>query len=161
MNVEENGTERGGAGPVHFEDIAFNHVQYSRSITFKRDEIVAFAQQWDPLPVHLDEAAARAAGFEGITASGTQMLAVKQRLLHEFDLGPTVIASFGSDETRYHAPAYPGDAVHLRFRWIDKRLSKSRPDCGIARHFSELTRDDGTVLLSIYEIILIRCRPQG
>lgn len=144
--------------PVYFEDISFENVRQSAPVTFHRDEIIAFARQWDPLPVHLDDAAARAAGFEGVTASGTHMLAVKQRLLHEFGLGPTAVASFGSDETRYHAPARPGDVVHLRFRWIDKRPSKSRPECGIARHFSELVRADGVVLLSIYEIILIRRR---
>ncbi len=149
-------------GAVYFEDITFDHVRISSPVTFERDEIVAFARQWDPLPVHLDDAAARAAGFEGLTASGTHMLAVKQRLLHEFDLGPTVVASFGSDETRYHAPARPGDVVRLHFRWMDKRNSKSRPGCGVARHFSELTRSDGLVLLSIYEIILIRLRePAG
>lgn len=147
--------------PVYFEDIDLEAVRLSAPFTFARDEVIAFARQWDPLPVHLDATAARAAGFEGITASGSHMLAVKQRLLHEFGLGPTVIASFGSDETRYRAPARPGDTVRLRFRWVEKRLSASRPGCGVARHYSELLRADGVVLLSIYEIILIRCRPSA
>src|SRR5262245_20182728 len=87
--------------PLYFEDITLDEIQHSSSVTLRLEEMVAFARQWDPLPVHLDEAAARAAGFAGITASGTHMLAIKQRLLHEFGLGPTVIASLGSDETRY------------------------------------------------------------
>lgn len=147
--------------PVYYEDITFDDVRLSSTVQFGRDEIIAFARQWDPLPVHLDDTAAQAAGFEGVTASGTHMLAIKQRLLHEFGLGPTAVTSFGSDETRYRAAARPGDVVHLRFRWVDKRPSKSRPECGIARHFSELVRADGTVLLSIYEIILIRRRQSG
>lgn len=147
--------------PVYFEDIVLEDVRLSTEVRFERDAIIAFAAQWDPLPVHLDDEAAQAAGFPGITASGSHMLAVKQRLLHEFGLGPTVIASFGSDETRYKAPARPGDKVHLRFRWVEKRLSNSREGCGVARHFSELVREDGQVLLSIYEIILIRCRPNS
>jgi acyl dehydratase len=144
--------------PVYFEDITFDDVRLSSSVRFERDEIIAFARQWDPLPVHLDDAAAHAAGFFGVTASGTHMLAVKQRLLHEFGLGSTVIASFGSDEVRYHAPAYPGDEVRLHFRWLDKRQSRSRPDQGIARHSSELKLPDGKLLLSIIETILIRRR---
>lgn len=143
---------------TYFEDIALDEIQLSSIFTFEREEVIAFAKRWDPLPVHLDDAAARAAGFDGITASGTHMLAVKQRLLHEFKVGPTVITSFGSDETRYHAPARPGDAVRLHFRWVDKRLSKSRPSVGIARHFSELKRTDGVLLMSIMDSILIRCR---
>lgn len=143
---------------VYYEDIGFDEVRHSSLVTFDRAEIIAFASKWDPLPVHLDDEAARAAGFEGITASGTHMLAVKQRLLHEFQLGPSVLASFGSEETRYHAPARPGDVVQLHFRWLEKRMSKSRPSCGIARHFSELKRADGVTLLSITDSILIRCR---
>jgi len=150
-------TETRPAG-VYFEDIEFEQIQVSSAFMFERDEIIAFARQWDPLPAHMDDEAARAAGFEGVTASGTHMLAVKQRLLHEFNVGPTVIASFGSDETRYFAPVRPGDVVRLHFRWLDKRLSKSRPSCGIARHFSELKRADGVVLLSIIDNVLIRRR---
>lgn len=150
------------ADVVYFEDIVLDVVERSSPVRFERAEIIAFAQAWDPLPVHLDDSSAVAAGFEGLTASGTHMLAIKQRLLHEFRLGPAVIASFGSDEVRYHAPARPGDVVHLRFRWVDKRVSKSRPGCGVARHFSELVREDGQVLLSIYEIVLMRTRsPQA
>jgi acyl dehydratase len=147
--------------PVYYEDIVFDETRLSSRVTFERDDIVAFARQWDPLPPHLDEAAAIAAGLDGLTASGTHMLAIKQRLLHEFGVRTTVIASFGSDEVRYKAAARPGDTVHLRFRWIEKRLSGSRPNCGIARHLSELTREDGKVLLSIYETILIRRRSAG
>lgn len=146
---------------VYYEDIALNRVQLSSLFTFEREEIIAFASQWDPLPVHLDDGAAIAAGFDGITASGTHMLAVKQRFLHEFNLGPSVIASFGSDDTRYHAAARPGDVVQLHFSWIEKRPSKSRPTCGIARHLSELKRADGVILLSIIENILIRRREVG
>lgn len=151
-------TDFNSSAATYFEDIGFDEVQVSSTYSFRRDEVIAFARQWDPLPVHLDDEAARAAGFEGITASGTHMLAVKQRLLHDFNLGVSVITSFGSDDTRYHAPARPGDSVRLHFRWVDKRLSKSRPSVGIARHFSELRRTDGLLLLSITDTIMIRCR---
>lgn len=149
------------ADGVYFEDIEFGQVQLSSLVTFEREAIIAFAREWDPLPVHLNDESARAAGFDGLTASGTHMLAVKQRLLHEFNLGPTVIASFGSDETRYHAPARPGDVVRLHFSWVSKRPSRSRPSCGIAQHLSELRRTDGVLLLSILDTVLIRRRMPG
>jgi len=70
------------------------------------------------------------------------MLAVKQRLLNEFGLGEATITSFGSDETRYHAPARPGDVVFLRFQLASKWGSKSRSNCGIARPSSERAGSD-------------------
>lgn len=114
-----------------------------------------FAQTWDPLPSHLDDAAAQASGFDGITTSGSYLLAVKNRLLYEFGFELAVIASFGLDEVRFQAPGRPDDVVHLRLRWTEKRLSKSRPGIGIAKHFCELTRADGMVLLSLYDTVMI------
>lgn len=143
----------------YFEDIVVEAEHWSSAVTLELGAIRDFARQWDPLPAHLDDDAARAAGFEGVTASGTHLLAIKNRLLYDFGFERTVIASFGFDEVRFRAPGRPGDTVRLRLRWVEKRLSKSRPETGIARHYCELTRDDGVVLLSIYDTIMIAKRP--
>ncbi len=147
-----------GPSGLYFDDVVVDGVLVSSATALERDAIIAFARQWDPLPVHIDDAAARAAGFDGLTASGTHLLAIKHRLLYDFGFEQTVIASFGFDEIRFRAPAYPGDLLHVRLRWIEKRLSTSRRGTGIAKHYCELTRGDGTVLLSLFDTILMRCR---
>jgi acyl dehydratase len=150
-----------GPSGLYFDDVAVEATLVSSAMQLERDTVIAFACQWDPLPVHLDDAAARAAGFDGLTASGTHLLAIKHRLLYDFGFEQTVIASFGFDEIRFRAPAYPGDVLQVRLRWIEKRLSTSRPGTGIAKHFCELTRGDGTVLLSLFDTILMRCRARS
>ena len=144
--------------PRHFEDVQIGAEIFSHSVTLERAEIVAFARAWDPLPVHLDDAAAVAAGFDGLTASGTHLLAIKHRLLYDFGFEQTVVASFGFDEVRFRSPAYPGDVVRVKLRWEEKRLSGSRPGVGIVRHYCELLRADDTPLISLYDTILLRCR---
>jgi acyl dehydratase len=144
---------------LYFDDVVIDAELRSSSVRLERSDMIAFAQVWDPLPIHLDEAAAVAAGFDGLTASGTYLLAVKHRLLYDFGFQRTVMFSFGYDEVRFRAAGRPDDFLHVRLRWIEKRLSKSRPDAGIARHLCELTRDDGTVLLSLQDSILMRTRP--
>lgn len=143
--------------PLYFEDTV-GDVLISSAHVLDRDAVREFAGHWDPLPIHLDDAAARAAGFPGMTASGTHLLAIKHRLLHEFGFAETVIASFGFDEIRFRAPALPGDELRVHLSWVERRESKSRPDCGIAKHYCELRRADGSVLLSLYDTILIRRR---
>jgi acyl dehydratase len=91
--------------PTYFEDIDPGAELVSGEMVLEREAIIAFAQSWDPLPIHLDDAAGQAAGFGGITASGTHLLAVKHRLLYDFGFERTVIASFGFDEVRFRAPA--------------------------------------------------------
>ena len=143
----------------YFDHIVVDSEHWSSAAQLELGAMKDFARQWDPLPIHLDDAAAHAAGFEGITASGTYLLAVKNRLLYDFGFERTVIASFGFDEVRFRAPGRPGDIVRLRLRWVEKRLSKSRPASGIARHYCELTRDDGVALLSLYDTVMIATRP--
>ena len=145
--------------PVYFDDIEPGSEIVSHEVVIEREAIIAFATAWDPLPVHLDDDAARAAGFDGITASGTHLLAIKHRLLYDFGFEHTVVASFGFDEIRFRAPARPGDKVRVKLRWESKRLSDSRPGVGIVRHYCELLREDGRALLSLYDTILIRRRP--
>lgn len=144
--------------PRYYEDVEIGVSINSHSVTIERADIVAFASAWDPLPVHLDDAAAVAAGFNGVTASGTHLLAIKHRMLYDFGFEQTVVASFGFDEVRFRAPAYPGDVVQVSLRWEEKRLSGSRPGVGIVRHYCELLREDGVPLISLYDTILLRCR---
>lgn len=144
--------------PIFYEDIEANAELWSSTITLTADDIRAFATQWDPMPAHLDDAYVEAAGLDSITASGTHLLAIKNRLLHDFPMEQTVVASFGFDEVRFREPGRPGDALRLRLRWLDKRPSQSKPGYGIARHQCELMREDGTVLLSLFDTILITLR---
>jgi acyl dehydratase len=146
---------------IYFEDIVLEAEQWSSPVTLDVEEMTDFARRWDPLPAHLDDAASRASGFDGITTSGSYLLAVKNRLLYEFGFELAVIASFGFDEVRFRAPGRPGDMVRLRLLWVEKRLSNSRPGIGIAKHFCELTREDGVVLLSLYDTVMIAQRPGG
>jgi acyl dehydratase len=96
---------------IHFEEIETPSSIAGPSRRVERDEMVAFAQRWDPLPIHLDEEAAKP--FGGLTASGSFLLALRLRLIHDMDRQPAVIASFGYDEVRFKAPVHAGDELKL------------------------------------------------
>src|SRR5580698_5224524 len=82
--------------------------------TYLMDEagIKAFAQQFDPQPFHLDEAAAQASVFKLLSASGWHTAAVSMRLLI---LGGLPFASgavgLGGD-IEWPRPTRPGDVLH-------------------------------------------------
>lgn len=54
----------------YLEDYAVGQVYRSRRLRVDRDQIIAFAAQFDPQPYHLDEEAARKSIFGGLAASG-------------------------------------------------------------------------------------------
>jgi len=145
------------------EIIYFNEIQVPSRVEgpsqiIERDEMVNFARTWDPLPIHLDEDAAREYG--GLTASGPYLLAFRIRLIHRMEQQPAVIASFGYDEVRFKAPAHAGDKLSLFLDFEKKRLSASKPDRGIVTIRQSLINQDGKEILTVVDSLLVRRKPE-
>ncbi|NSY39356.1 MaoC/PaaZ C-terminal domain-containing protein [Leisingera sp. ANG59] len=142
---------------LYFDDIEIGRRDVCGSVTVDGDDMLAFAQKWDPLPIHVDMVVAqRATG--GLTAPGLYVLALKQRLVHAAETKAAVIASMGYDEVRFHKPARAGDRLTLTIDWTDKRLSSSHPDRGIVTHRLSLLDDSGDPVMSHFDTILVRRR---
>jgi acyl dehydratase len=104
-----------------------------------RDEMMAFAAQYDPQPMHLDEAAARLTMLGGLCASGWFACCILMRMCAEaFVLNSSSMGAPGVDEVRWLAPIRPDDQLTLRATVLDTRASKSRPDMGFVRFSFEL-----------------------
>ena len=96
-----------------------------------RERLLAFAAEFDPQPMHTDEAAAAAGPFGELVASGWQTLAVTMRLLVGsplFESGQVV--GVGLDQIRWLKPVRPGDVVRARAEILSMRPSGSRPNQG-------------------------------
>jgi acyl dehydratase len=118
----------------------------SDSVTIERDEIIAFAQKYDPQPFHTDEAAAGASLFKGLTASGAHTYALSMSLLARsaFSLGGGIIGTGG--DLRWTKPVRPGDTLRLRIDIIDVSQSNGSPNRGqVAIHIETLNQKDEIV----------------
>ena len=112
-----------------------------------KDEIVAFARQFDPQPMHLDEAAAKRTLVGGLCASGFHTCAMMMRMVCDGILNR--VASLGSpgvDEVRWVKPVRPGDALRARYLAEEKRTLASRPDVGVTKVQVDLFNDAGEVV---------------
>jgi len=146
------------SGSLFFEDIEPGDRIAGDSHLIDKTHMLAFANEWDPMPIHVDEAAGRAA-FGSLTAPGLYVLAVKQLLLRTSPLNAdSVIASFGYDELRFHKPVRPGDTVTLGIECVEKRASRSRPEAGIVTVRLDLTNQQDEVVISHLDTVLIRKR---
>lgn len=147
---------------MFYEDIEVGHSVRVGSYLVDADDIVSYARRWDPLPVHVDEAAARRTMFGGLTASGSHTLAIRTLLLHRVPIQDGVIAAGGWDEVRFHAPVRPGDELSLEVTWLAKRRSASKPDRGIVTALMKLLNQESAVVLSHKDTIFMRLRnPEG
>jgi acyl dehydratase len=89
----------------YFEDFQVGQVHELGSYEVTREEMLAFARQYDPQPFHLDEEAGRQSIFGGIIASGWQTAAICHRLLVGSLLADSSsMGSPGLDELRWLRP---------------------------------------------------------
>ncbi|WP_153102126.1 MaoC family dehydratase [Paraburkholderia hayleyella] len=117
---------------ISFEDMVVGSTMDIGEHTFTRDEIIAFATQFDPQPFHLDEAAAERSMFGKLAASGWHTCSVMMGLLVRNVLADsTSLGSPGIDDIRWFKPVYVGDTISMKNTVLDKRVSSSKPDRGI------------------------------
>ncbi len=127
-----------------------------------REEMIAFARQYDPQPIHIDEAAAAETHFGGLIASGWQTTIKTIGLFVEQLLAKSAgLASPGLDEIRWLKPVRAGDVIACSAEVFEVAESKSKPDRGRV-HFAFLGVDqDGTPVMSARGLFFIARRRHG
>ncbi len=119
---------------MYFEDFhpgqTFNS---ERSYRVTAKEIIAFGEQYDPQPFHIDEAAGKNSFFSGLAASGWLTAAIVMRLRVESIKVAGGMIGAGVEEIRWTKPVRPEDKLRTQAEVLNVRRSASRPDYGIIR----------------------------
>ena len=111
-------------------------------------DIIGFARQYDPQPMHLDPNAASFTIYGGLIASGWHTGALfMQLLVRNLIAGSSSLGSPGMEDLRWPAPVRPGDTVTGKIEVLATRLSNSRP-MGIVRWRGELRNQRGQLVMS-------------
>ena len=145
----------------YFEDIAIGATALFGHYAVKRDEVIAFAEVYDPQPFHLSDEAAAATHFGRLSASGWHTCAMTMAMVAE-NLTASRQAALGSpglDELRWLKPVHPGDTLRCETEVIDKRASRSRPDMGSYRSRTTVINQHDVPVMTFISIGLIRMRP--
>jgi acyl dehydratase len=144
----------------YFEDFAPGQVIELGRYTITKDEIVAFARQFDPQPFHLDEEAAKKTIYGGLLASGWHSAAITMRLLYDGLVKDTIsLGSPGVDELRWVKPVRPGDTLSARLTVLECIPSRSKPDRGVVRAAIEMRNQHDEVVVTSKGLSLFGRRP--
>ena len=100
--------------------------------TVSEEEIIAFAAQFDPQPIHVDHEAAAASIYGGVIASGWHTCSMMMRLVVDgLMAGASSMGSPGLDKVRWHLPVRAGDTLRVKYVTSAVKASASRPDRGV------------------------------
>lgn len=146
---------------IYFEDLEVGIERDFGTYQVTREEVIEFARKYDPQPFHLSDEAAARTHFGRLAASGWHtaamtMAVIARKVVGEEQAG---LGSPGIDELRWLKPVYPGDALHVRGKILDKRESRSKPDIGLFRTQTTVINQDGVPVMTFVSTILIRRRP--
>ncbi|WP_323173333.1 MaoC family dehydratase [Natrialba sp. PRR66] len=118
----------------HYEDLEIGETYETGSYTVTEEEIITFAEQFDPQPFHTDEEAAKESMFGELVASGLHTLCLSVRLfitdIIDGDDGIANMGGLGMDDLRWHEPVRPSDTLRVRISVLEKTPSSSRSDRG-------------------------------
>ena len=134
----------------YWEDFPVGQVREFGRVTVQRDDIVAFATQFDPQPFHVDEAAAAATMFGGLIASGWHTCALAMRMMcDEYLLDSASLGSPGLDGLKWLKPVRAGDTLRMRLTVLEARPMQSKPHIGLLHSHWEVLNQHGQTVLDM------------
>ena len=135
---------------LYWEDFFIGEVRDLGHITPTREEIIAFASQFDPQPFHLDDEGGKASMFGGLCASGWHTCSMAMRLMVTNFLHETAsLASPGLENIKRTKPVYPNDTLRLQTTVLDTKPMGRRADVGMTRNLWEMFNQHGDKVLQM------------
>lgn len=143
---------------LYAEDLTEGQQFQLGTYTISEAEILKFAGQYDPVPIHTDPIAAAAGPFGGLIASGFNTIAIYQRLVVEAIWAKVAGIVGRSLEIRLPNPVRPGTRITGRSEIQKISLRPERRDAVVIFR-TELVNDDGHPVLILVLDALVHARP--
>ena len=148
--------------PIAFEDFEIGAVISSGTKHVTAEEIIEFASEFDPQPMHMDEEEGKASLLGGLGASGWHVCSIAMRMFCDgYLLNSTSQGAPGVEYVRWKKPVLAGDTLTATSKVLDKRISRSRPDLGFVTMEHRLTNQNGVVVTEMRNTGMMLLRGDG
>lgn len=111
------------------------------------EEVIEFASEFDPQPMHLDEAAGKSSILGGLAASGWHTSSMFMRMMIDsFLLRSHSEGAPGIDFMEWRKPVIAGDTISGQSIVLEARPMRSRPGIGIVKFRHEVRNQYGDLV---------------
>ena len=148
---------------IYFDDLEVGQETLFGHYDVTREEVLEFAQKYDPQPFHLSDEEAAKTHFGRLAASGWHTCAMTMAVIarHVVDTKQAGLGSPGIDELRWLKPVYPGDRLTVRGKVTETIPSRSKPHIGVVRSLNTVTNQDDVAVMTFTSIVMMLRRPAG
>jgi acyl dehydratase len=144
---------------IYLDDLVLHETIPCGEFTLSRDEIVAFAERFDPQAFHLSEDGGRASHFGRLVASGVHTQAAAVGLVVRRFLDLAVVAGRSLNTARFFRPTYPDETYTVSARWTEKHPSARDPARGDAIVDGQVHDAAGRLVAEFGITYVLRRRP--
>lgn len=143
----------------HFEDLVVGEVISLGQTTVTKEMIFTFAREFDPLPFHIDEEAAKKSLLGGLASSGWQTGALSLRMLVDSFLSKIASAGgLGFQDLKWKNPVMAGDTIGGTVTVAALRRSGSHPQWGIVTLDFDIRNQTNKPVMTMQLSNLVECR---
>lgn len=147
---------------LFLDDLTVGQCWHGGPIHVTEDDIIRFAAEYDPQPMHTDPVAAAQGRFGGIIASGWHVASLVMRdFVDKAPFGTTPMLGLKVDDLTWRSPVRPGDTLSARREIVAITPSASKPDRGVVTIRMIATKQDGTEVMSFLNLIQLPTRLAG
>ena len=135
---------------VYWEDFEIGEIKEFGNRRISEEEIIEFAEKYDPQRFHINKEMAEISIYKGIIASGWQTCSLVMRMMcDEYLLRSSSIGSPGLESIKWYKPVRPGDTLRVRSTVLEKRTMESKQSIGLVRTFWECLNQRNEVVTTI------------
>lgn len=123
------------------------------------EEIIEFAEEFDPQPWHLDERAGKASLLGGLSASGWHICSIQMRMMYDAYIADSTSQGAPSvDYCRWLRPVLAGDTLSGHTTVTSARPLASRPGMGVVNFEHEMVNQRGETVCTSANAAFFLCR---
>ena len=142
---------------MYFEDIELNAVYHLEPVFIRKEQMLAFARDYDYIPLHTDEEYARQTHFGALIAPGVMSFMLVWTKFIDVDLFGTELLAGKSTSMEWIRPVYAGDTLTGRAEITGK--TKRNAKNGIVAVTVHVRNQHGDLVLTDVTEAVIKCRP--
>ena len=143
---------------MYFEELQLGMSVVTEPAVIEKEKMLAFAREYDWLPLHTDEEYAKTTPFGDLIAPGVMSyMAVWTKYLKVDMVGDALLVG-KSTKMEWLKPVYAGDVLVGRMT-VTKLTQRSQRN-GIVETGTEIRNQHGEIVLKAVTEAVVKCRPQ-
>lgn len=139
-----------------FDDLEIGMTRDIEPVTIEKDKMVAFAKEYDNIPLHTDEEYAKKTPFGGLIAPGVMSFMAVWANYLKVDFFCDDLIAGRSTKMEWFKPVFPGDVLTGKARITN--LVRRNPRNGLVELTIDIYNQNGDLVITDVTESVVKCR---